>query len=195
MKHHAIIAAVGVLSVAGDVTGQFPGALSIEFPAGGVYTGGAYVKVELWLSFDPNPNIYAWSRWRGDIQSDDPSGDWENLTSPYLMTSPSIGTPNSGGVVGIDLFQLHFPLGGYFANTANPIMIWTGEWSTSDLTPRSVTLTTSSISAGVYTGGITGGLILDEAIAEIQVIPSPVSLVPLVLATFATRQRRRPKLA
>lgn len=146
---------------------------------------------------NPANAVYALYEWEGDILSDDPTGAWSNLTVPFPPNLPmSVGTPGNGNVVGISVAQLHFPPSGFYANTANPIMIWAGEWSTVDLTPRLVEISTSTLLASAY-HNTSGFLTLDvsEALAQIQVIPAPVSLATIALAAFAVRRRRRMAMA
>jgi hypothetical protein len=194
MRCHGTIAPALLFSVVQFAEGQYPGSLSFQFPGGNVYSKGVPVRVDLWLSFDPNPNVHAWNSWGGDIQCDDPTGLWDNLATPH--TAVTLGTPVSGSIMGVHVFQVHFPPSGVFASTDNPIMIWSGEWSTTDLTPRTVTLSTSTLFGHVYVNsGLLTGLTLQEGTGEIQVIPSPVSVATLGLAVFAVRQRRRMALA
>ena len=170
--------------------GQVPGAAFFVFPAGQIFDGGAPVAVELWVTF--GGSAYAWAEWDGSIVSGDAEASWQNLASNYLPTPfNTLGTPVAGGVNDIVVSQLHFPPAGVFANTSNPIMIWSGEWSTPNLTPRSVSVMSVTDKAVAYTTGYAIYLDLSEASAQIQVIPAPPSLAFLALASgLASRGRR-----
>jgi hypothetical protein len=181
------------LAGCGTSSAQILGSAEFKFPSGNVYSGNA-VLVELWISFDQW--AYAWELRLGDVACTDPTGAWSGVASPYAnQPFHSTGTPVGGGMVDILVSQIHFPPAGFFANTDNPIMIWSGEWSTGDLTPRVVEIGTVTKMASVYIFNGAVPLNVAEASGEIVVIPSPVSLAPLVLAAFAIRRRRRMALA
>lgn len=179
---------VVIATCGGRMASAQTGMLEFRFPNGSVYSGGASVDVELWVSMEPTGIVYAWESWAGDVLGDDPSADWGGLSTPFALPGSSVGTPGGGSVSDILLFQWHFPPVVY-AKTDNPIMIWHGAWSSADLTPRTVALTTVTTKAGAYYNTPTGPtLLLDEGVGTIHVIPSPWAGV--VLGMLGVRRRR-----
>jgi hypothetical protein len=164
--------------------------LTYAFPKGTTYTGSGTVVVELWTAFS-DPFFLAWAEYQGSILSSDPLGQWSNLSSPYAPYPPAtVGTPVAGGVTGIALGQIHAPPLGIYANTSNPIMLWSGEWSTQDLAPRTVSITTQTDELWIYTTSAHALKVFPvEALSEIHVIPAPASAAAILV--FAATMRRR----
>lgn len=188
---HTWIAAAP-LAICAGTEAQVLGSAAFTFPGGSVYSGGAPVAVELWISFEPS--AFAWEGWQGDISDTDPFASWNGLSSHYTsLPGGAIGTPSSGSVVGISVGQVHYPPLGLFARTDNPIMIWSGEWSTMDLTPRTVEIETKTSKAAVYImNGMTGvTLVVQEGVGQIQVIPSPGSAAVFLCSLGVVCVRRR----
>lgn len=167
--------------------------LQFVFPNGSVYSGGAGIVVELWAGFD-NYNFYAWADYEGAVLTGDVAAKWINLSSSYASVFPglSAGTPVAGDVLDIALVQLHSPPFGYFANTDNPILLWSGEWSTTNLTARTVPIVTDSKRLSVYlTNGGVFSPVFAQAAGEIRVIPSPASVVAMLgMLCMCVRRRR-----
>lgn len=182
--------ALGLLAASSSASGQH-GSLNFNFPNGSVYTGAQPVQVELWVHVTSHPAYYAFASWMGDVLGDDPTANWSNLATPLPPTLPvSLGTPGNGSVLNISVGQLHFPLAGIFAKTDNPIMIWSGEWSSTDLTPRFVELQTKTVKANAYLNIINGNyLLLSEALGEIRVVPAPPAAMMLLVGPILMRRR------
>ena len=190
MRIAQCVTTVAVCSVACDAAvGQAQSPLLLSLPGGNVFDGSAPVQVELWVTFS---NMYpAFEKFKGDVAGSDTSGLWSSISSP-LNLSLSLGLPASGSVADIFVINMQFPLGGFIASTANPILIWSGYWSTETLTPRTVSLDTMTESLTAYQGF--GGIVSiagNEASAQIQVIPAPPALAFLALASGLASRRRR----
>lgn len=189
------VVASGLLAACGSAAGQ-DGTLNFNFPNGSVYTGAQPVQVELWVHVTSHPTYYAFAGWLGDVLGDDPTATWSNLATPLPPTLPvSLGTPGNGSVLNISVGQLHFPPAGIFAKTDNPIMIWSGEWSSTDLTPRFVELRTKTVKAEAYVTVNNGyKLLLSEALGDIRVVPTPQVWVWLLAPCIAATVRRRSRV-
>ena len=170
--------------------GNASGSLSLNFLNGNTYDGSTPLVIEMWIGFDPQV-IVAWGNYFGSIQSTDPTANWSDLQSAYTAApGSSVGTVGNGSVWSIALAQLHFPPTSP-GNTSNPIMIWSGEWSSGDLTPRVVDVTTITSNSLGYGGIHLYNLVFDDPTAQIQVIPAPPALAFLALASgLASRGRR-----
>lgn len=146
--------------------------------------------MEMWIGFDPL-SVFAWGTYVGQVQSSDPLSDWTNLQSQYANgPGASLGTVGNGGVSSITLGQIHSPPT-FPANTSNPIMIWSGEWSSGDLTPRVVDVTTVTTKCLGYGGIHIHNITFDDPTVQIQVVPAPPALAFLVISCgFASRRRR-----
>jgi hypothetical protein len=81
------------------------------------------------------------------------------------------------------------------ADTSDSILIWSGTWSTTDFTARTVDLATDTSRYSLYLDDT--GLSSDvtptvlEAAGQIQVVPAPASLALLGLGGLAAARRRR----
>ena len=170
-------------------TGGVPGSLTLKFPHGATYKGDTPIVVEIWIGF--SPLVFAWRNYFGDVLTSDLMSDWTNVQSQYAtLPGTSLGSVSNGGVLSIGVGQEHFPPI-VFANTSNPIMVWSGEWSTSDLTPRFVDVTTVTQKATAHGGIHLYNLVFDDPTSQIQVIPAPPALAFLALASgLASRGRR-----
>lgn len=168
-----------------------------DFPNGNVYDGTSPVIVEGWAVFDTQ--YYAWAGFGGGVLGSDPLGEWQNFvytanTAVCKGCPPQIG---GGNIKGIITGQLHFPPL-FFANTANPIKIFTVEWTTNDLTKRVVDIQTATTKYSVYVNslGNTANLTPEQHFAEIRVVPAPgsiglVALSATILLLPAGRRRDR----
>src|SRR5262249_44762873 len=100
--------------------------------------------VEVWAHFDAGQYAFAGALW--DVKA---AVDKGGFSDPFTVLN-SYGTSDGevsqdGDMVGhIIAGQLHFPLGEYFADTGNPILVWKAMWSTADFKPRSVDLATAT---------------------------------------------------
>jgi hypothetical protein len=109
--------------------------------------------VEAWFRF--NPTFYAFAGARFDVSASLDAGGWSG--SEHMLTGPGTtdGIIGDGGdtVAGIVSGQIHFPPGGNFADTSNPILVWRGTWTTDDFTPREVSVSTGTKTFGLHSEG------------------------------------------
>ncbi len=155
--------------------------------------------VEVWAHFDAGLYAFAGALW--DVKA---STDLGGFSDPFAVLH-SYGTEDGfiepdGDFVGHILAgQLHFPLNGDFADTANPILVWRATWSTDNFNPRTVSLSTATNKYFVYwdDSGLSSDFFddaFDEAVGSIEVVPAPG--VPVVLAALGAAgivRRRRPR--
>ena len=157
--------------------------------------------VEVWAWFDDptgERDVFAW----GDFDFIAADGEFSN-TRMYLWTLStfSAGTPMGNSVRGVLVGQL-WGFAGMVANPQNPILAWSADWTTTDFTPRTVSLDTRNTTT--FEIGTNGGHVLTLNLLElypqgftpgmgvIRVVPSPVSATPLlVLGAVMLRRRRR----
>ena len=183
------IGALAVVALAGSALAQ--NGLSFNFPNGNTYDGNAAVKVEVYAHYTAG-QFMAWAGWAGAVNGD-ASGSFANLALGNPVPPPGTSAGSAGSSVGgIIAGQLHFPPL-FFANTANPILIWSGEWSTGNLTARTVDLSTLSTKLTNYlpsgsSQNLTGW---DEAKGTIEVVPAPSALALLGLGGLVAGRRRR----
>ncbi|MCH9057982.1 MAG: hypothetical protein IIB55_05055 [Planctomycetes bacterium] len=156
--------------------------------------------VEVWAWFDdPTGERNAFGR--GDFDFIAADGEFSN-PQMYLWTSPgfSAGTPMGNSVRGVFVGQL-WGFVGLSANMQNPILVWSVDWTTTDFTPRTVSLDTRNTTT--FEIGTNGGHALTMNLLElypqgftpgtgvIRVVPSPASATLLVLGAVMLRRRRR----
>ncbi|MEO1008884.1 MAG: GC-type dockerin domain-anchored protein [Planctomycetota bacterium] len=101
-------------------------------------------EVELWAHFPDSGHAFGGGR--VDILTD--GVDW--ISGDYCGLGPPVGG-SVGQVVGDDVLdiavgQLHFPIGGIFADTDNPILVWCGEFEASGDGYRTIETQTDSFS-------------------------------------------------
>lgn len=158
-----------------------------------VSPGTPSTTVEVWADWDSDLfYAFAAANWnlRGDM-----SGDFSGPASAFTDPGQDDGTPMDGDVMDIITGQLQFPTGGLFADTSDPILIWSGTWSTTDFTARTVDLATETLRYSLYLDDT--GLSSDvtptvlEASGEIIVIPAPASLAMVGLGGLVAMRRRR----
>lgn len=149
--------------------------------------------VEVYAEWDSDL-FYAFAAAEWNLRGDT-SGDFSGPASAFTDPGQAGGTPGAGDVMNIVTGQLHFPSGGFDADTNDPILIWSGTWSTTDFTARFVDLTTETDRYNLYLDSI--GTSSDvtstvlEAAGQIQVIPAPASLALVGLGGLAALRRRR----
>lgn len=132
-------------------------------------------EVELWAHFPDSGHAFASARL--DILSDDI--DWISHGYCGFATGPgsSAGTLSAtGDVEGIIVGQLHFPAGSIFADDANPIRVWCGEFEASGGAFR--TLTTSTDSFTYYVSETSS---VTATCPEVQEAKRTVFVGPIVL--------------
>ena len=154
--------------------------------------------VEVWAWFDdPTGERNAFGR--GDFDFIAADGEFMNAQM-YLWTAGfSAGTVRGSSVRGVLVGQ-HWGFVGYHANMQNPILAWSADWTTTDFTPRTVSLDTRNTTTfQIGTNSTHGSMNLLELYPEgftpgmgvIQVVPSPASATLLVLGAVMLRRRRR----
>lgn len=159
-------------------------------------------NIEVWTAWDPAMYAFAYAGF-DLIASTDPGGfsnPKHELKGPNTYRGDV--SPDGDSVVGIVSGQLQFDGGGgIFADTSNPILVFSVSWSTEDFTPRMVGLTSATTKYTLYLNfeGYSESF-LDEFIegnGVIQVVPSPGAGVALLglPALLAHRLRRRSRLA
>ena len=156
--------------------------------------------VEVWAWFeDPGLQLaFAW----GDfdfIASDGLFSNAQVHLPTFGAVPPSRSTPGTvvGNTVnGVFVGQVWGFLS-YWANTQNPILAWSADWTTTDFTPRHVSLETAATTTfmigdrftleplvQLYPQAFTPGT------GVIRVVPSPASATLLVLGAVMLRRRR-----
>jgi len=158
-----------------------------------VSPGTPSATVEVWADWDADL-FYAFAAGNWNLRGD-MSGDFSGPMSVFTDPGQENGTPMDGDVMDITTGQLQFPPGGLMADTSDPILIWTGTWSTTDFTARTVDLATETLRYSLYlddtglSSDVTPTVI--EGAGEIIVIPAPASLALLGLGGLAAARRRR----
>jgi len=149
--------------------------------------------VEVYADWDSDLfYAFAAAEWslRGDM-----SGDFSGPASAFTDPGQDGGTATDGDVVDIVTGQLQFPPGGVMADQSDPILIWTGTWSTTDFTARTVDLATETGRYNLYldetglSSDVTSTVL--EGAGRIQVIPAPASLALVGLGGLVAARRRR----
>ncbi|MGD1915479.1 MAG: PEP-CTERM sorting domain-containing protein [Phycisphaerales bacterium] len=149
--------------------------------------------VEVWADWDSDL-FYAFAAAEWNLLGD-MTGDFSGPASAFTDPGQDGGTPMDGNVMDIVTGQLQFPPGSLFADTSDPVLIWSATWSTSDFTARTVDLATDTTRYSLYVDDT--GLSSDvtttvlEGAGAIEVIPAPASLALLGLGGLAATRRRR----
>ena len=155
----------------------------------------------------PTTTIEVWATWR------DPgvqyiyifgAADYDLTAGEGVFSNPVNvlrGTPGviAGNVIsGADIFQVHLPAIGLYGSRDNPILLATYDWTTTDFTPRAVSLdtsnTTSFLLIDLFFGAGTTQLFpwwFTPGSGVINVIPAPTAWVVLALPLAAATRRRR----
>ena len=158
-----------------------------------VSPGQPSTTVEVYAEWDADL-FYAFAAAEWSLRGDT-TGDFSGPGSAFTDPGQVGGTPASGDVMDIITGQLQFPSGGFFADTSDPILIWSGTWSTTDFTTRTVDLTTDTGRYSLYlddtglSSDVTSTVI--EAAGQIEVIPAPASLALVGLGGLVALRRRR----
>lgn len=158
-----------------------------------VSPGTPSATVEVWADWDADL-FYAFAAGEWALRGDT-SGDFSGPMSAFTDPGQEDGTPSAGDVIDIITGQLQFPAGGLAADTSDPVMIWSGTWSTTDFTARTVDLATETARYSLYlddtglSSDVTPTVI--EGAGEIMVIPAPASLALVGLGGLAAMRRRR----
>ncbi len=157
--------------------------------------------VEVWAWFDDptgERDVFAW----GDFDFIAGDGEFSN-TRMYLSAGGfTPGTPMGSSVSGVFVGQVWGFLG-TVANPQNPILAWSVDWTTTDFTPRTVSLDTRNTTT--FEIGTNGGHALTLNLLElypqgftpatgvIRVVPSPASATALLVLGAPMLRRRRPR--
>lgn len=153
----------------------------------------------------PSTTVEVYAQWDADLYyafaaaewnlRGDATGDFSGPASAFTDPGQVGGTPMGGDVTGIITGQLQFPAGSLFADTSDPILIWSGTWSTTDFTNRFVDLQTETDRYSLYlddtglSSQVTSTVL--EAAGQIEVIPAPASLALVGLGGLVALRRRR----
>ncbi|MEO1009210.1 MAG: PEP-CTERM sorting domain-containing protein [Planctomycetota bacterium] len=158
-----------------------------------VSPGTPSTTVEVWADWD-SPTFFAFAAAEFDLSADT-SGMFSGPASAFSDPGQEPGDIEVDGVENIVVGQLQFPPGGLFADTSDPILVWSATWSTTDFSTRSVPLATITDQYTLYTGsdGSSSDVTMTviEATGAIRVIPAPASLALLGLGGLAAARRRR----
>ncbi len=103
--------------------------------------------VTVWAAFDPQ--WYAFHRSHTEVESDPDVGAFSDPVVLLEFGEAGDVAPDGDRVWGIDFHQWE-GFGGLFADTGNPIAVWSTTWTTDDFTPRSVPILTTSVDFYVY---------------------------------------------
>ena len=190
----ALVALAGLASVA-NATNTWMVDISYSNGGNAILAPGDTATVQIWAAFDDN--LYAFAGAALNVNTDDGNGSWSDIARDLKGPGTVDGVANGGNVDGIITGQLHFPLAGIFADTANPIKAWHGTFSTSDFSFRTVNLSTDTSKYDVYidSQGTSKSFIdsLIEGAGGIQVgaVPAPGTAALLGLGALAAGRRRR----
>ncbi len=158
-----------------------------------VSPGQPSTTVEVYADWDSDL-FYAFAAAEWALRGDG-TGDFSGPTLAFSDPGQDAGTPMTGDVMDIVTGQLQFPPGGIFADTSDPILIWSATWSTTDFTARTVDLSTETARYSLYlddtglSSDVTSTVI--EGLGRIEVIPAPASLALLGLGGLVAARRRR----
>lgn len=151
--------------------------------------------VEVWAHFDPGYYAFAGAQW--DVTASADVGGFSDAFSILNTYGTSDGNISQDGdfIAHIIAGQLQFPLGNYFADTTNPILVWKATWSTDFFKPRSVNISTATQKCFLYLddSGLSNDFYDDafqEAIGSIQVVPAPAAGALLGVLALTVRRRR-----
>ncbi len=183
-------AAVGIATMASATVTPNTYEIRVSNPVSPTMTS---TSVEVYAQWDSDL-YYAFAAAEWSLRGDT-TGDFSGPASAFTGPGQIDGTPDNGDVLGIITGQIQFPAAGIFADRSDPILIWSGTWSTTDFTARTVDLATETDRYNLYLDET--GLSSDvtptvlEAAGQIQVIPAPASLALLGLGGLAAARRRR----
>lgn len=151
--------------------------------------------VTMWAAFDPKWYAFGlskpevWSAGSGDFSSP------QAIMKQKKYCDPGDVAPDGDSVTGTRLTQYQWLLG-EFADTANPIELWSVAWTTDHFKPRSVPVWTRSSSFYIYVDASGQwdnfyGPDFSEARGTIQVVPAPAGSLVIGVGVFVSARRRR----
>ncbi len=190
----AVAAALALPVVA---TGQNSWMIDIRYsdPAGVINSLDDTATVTIWAAWDPAN--YAFLGSELNVNAADPwvAGSWSGNIALLRSGGFRDGTIEGSQVRDIKTVQLHLPDAGIYADPANPIAAWTATWRTSELTLRSIPVTTDSKDYWLYLNeqGQWSDLIdsLDEGVGVINVVPAPGACALVGVAVVAMTRGKR----
>ena len=174
-------------------------------------THSTYVMTQSNFVIPPDPvtTIEVWATWTDPIgpfvftagNYDLTAGDGAFLSGTNILNGPgsSVGVISGNTISGASNGQIHDPMSGIHGIPDNPILLATYVWTTTDFTPRPVSLetlnTSSFIVAGTLTGATTqlsplsfsGGL----GVIWVGIPPSPSTVSALALGGLIAARRKR----
>jgi len=193
-KHAAILAAavtvgLGTHAAAQTIHGGF------EFRVSNIVSPSQpTATVEVWAWFDNVPGVSElFIGGNFDLVASD--GDWSsNFFFPLGQPDPPPFVRGSS-IIGVVAGQLHIPQLGFFGDPSNPIWIFAAEWTTTDFTPRSVSLNTTNMFNFSVAAWETGAPFqvwpnVIPGSGSITIVPAS-SLLVFPASAFAMAQRRR----
>lgn len=189
--------------LSGAAAGQNEWLIDIAYsdPAGVINSLDDTATVTLWAVWDPEQ--YAFEKAILDMTADDLShaGEWSDPHRLLQGFESEDGVIEGETVVGITPYQLHFPEAGIFADTSNPIAVWTATWRTGDLTERIVRVNSASSEFSIYlpngwggSDGFTEDFVdsLIEGSGVITIVPTSGTVGALLVGgAVVSRGRRR----
>lgn len=147
--------------------------------------------VTVWAQFDPAQYAFAGAKW--DMHASE--AEWSNAKIPFtgLPVLPGTVSPSGSSYLGIASGQLH-GVAGIFANTSNPIVIWSAEFSTTDFTPRTIDLRSDTSEFLLYTNSLGSNASFLSSFVEgqgqINVVPAPGAVALPLFILLASRRSR-----
>ena len=157
----------------------------------------------------PTTTIGIWATWTdprvewvfgsGDFDLTAGDGVFSNPVNVLNAHGSTTGVITGNVISGALLGQFHIPAIGLIGSRDNPILLATYDWTTTDFTPRTVSLDTSNTTRfmiiewvvpnpgpwNLFPGGFSPGS------GVINVVPAPAAWVVLALPLVAATRRRR----
>lgn len=211
MKHTSALLALAVASPV--ALGQLYGwEISVADPILGPVTSAFPQSTTITVSakFDDSVD-HAFASGLFDLVGTDPNGpgtagvNWtaNSRITPFDFTGTSDGVLTGTGATGVLPGQLHFPLGGTYGDTMNPVAVWTIDYTATDFSSDRVMPLVTITSPGpkgfwVYESmsgsssrQIDAGTLM-EGSGMIRIVPAPATfgLLGLAAATLCVRRRR-----
>jgi uncharacterized protein (TIGR03382 family) len=194
---NGIVALVALAGLASGASATNTWQVKISYDNGlGYVDAGSGAKIQIWAGFDDN--LYAFAGALLDINTDEAGGSWSAFGRDLKGPGTKDGVASGGNVLGALPGQLHFPPGGIFADTSNPILAWHGTFNSSgpyDNHVAQLTTKTSKYNVYINADGTSQDFIksLIEGAGGIQIgpVPTPATAALLGLGALAAGRRRR----
>jgi hypothetical protein len=182
----ALLASAGAASAETGLSFHVSNTISPNHPS---------ATVEVWAHIEDVSYAFAAVQFDA-LAAVDPGG----FSDPFAILH-TLGTFNGDVQPGGDLIthclpgQIQAPVGEWFADTTNPILIWRATWSTDDFNAREVDISTFTHRFAVYLDYNGNNVLVDETLdAEgvVKVVPGPaVAALFTACGAFAGTRRRR----